>query len=190
MATSSNSTADDQAMATQVALMTSRPVVAAVSEQYDMTVEELTASVTSERVDRSQILRLTVEDGDPDRAVDIAESITNAFLERSAGRSLQAAGELTYITGRIDELEQRLADLQSGDPDQQLIVEQLIDLQVRLTDLQLPPDPPVELLTAPYELPDPVGPQPIRSAAAGALVGIVLAAVTMVFLLAKRRTTD
>ncbi|MCZ2836042.1 hypothetical protein [Modestobacter sp. VKM Ac-2985] len=190
VATTSNSTADDQAMATQVALMTSRPVVAAVAEQYDLSVEELSDAVTAERVDRSQMLRLTVEDGDPARAVEITESLTEAILARSAGRSPQAGQEEAYLSGRIAELQQRLSQEGAGTGSQQLVLEQLIDLQARLTDLQLPPEPAIEPLTAAYELPDPVGPQPVRSAAAGAIVGIVLAALTVVALLARRRSAD
>lgn len=192
----------ERQLATQQVLLSSRGVLAPVAERFDVPLAALTASQQVEILAGSEILRLQVRNEDAGLAVRLAQAIADSYIasvstslgdigseqERqlrdqitdlsvaaAAGRTrldeiaaLRAAGGVTAETSR----EERRLQIEDT-----TLTQRISTLQAQLTELLIQGENarPAEILTPAYLLDEPVGPKPVRAAAAGAMVGLLLA---------------
>jgi capsular polysaccharide biosynthesis protein len=73
----------DRAMLTQVMIVTSDPVLQPVADRAGVPVSRLRGNVSAEMVGRTNLLRLTVSDGNEARAVELVRLLTAEYLARS-----------------------------------------------------------------------------------------------------------
>jgi capsular polysaccharide biosynthesis protein len=183
-----DSSASEQLIATQVTLLTSRSVLGPVAEAHGMPTSELASSTSAERVNSSQVIGLTVRGEDRDEAVRLTGEILDHYLTTAKGAA-EVPADIQYLQSRIDELTSSLNVLDqqgdgTADPDldseRELLIAQITNLQDQLTNAEignLRAAPPAKIVTAPYAASDPVSPKPGRAAAGGALAGILCAGI-------------
>lgn len=209
---SGNSTADEQALATQATLLRSYGFLQEAVPESD--VADLEEALTVERVDGSGVLRIAVE-GDADEALSTVTALAQTYLttitdtdiEGRAARQEVLDARMQESTGALaatqDQITALLATLDPADPDPAVqdelerarfeaarLADGIADLQQRQLQLELDTlsaSNPVTLLGAPYVLEDPVAPQPLRAAAAGGLGGILVVAAIAALRLRRRR---
>jgi len=78
--TAVSDTAAERRLDTQRVLLSSRAVLEPVSDSTGIPVEDLREDVAASIVDSSQIIELTVADGDPVRAEAVAEAVVSSYL--------------------------------------------------------------------------------------------------------------
>jgi len=202
----------ERQLATQEVLLGSRGVLAPVADRLDVPLRELTQSQDVRQIEGSQILRLQVRNEDPDLAVRLTQAIVDGYVQSvSKGAVADNTDEERRIRGEISELSvtaaagrARLDEIaaaraagavaQSATPEERqlqlgdtTLAQRLGSLQSQLAQMAIERDNanPAEILTPAYLLDDPVGPRPLRAAAAGALLGIFVVA-GLVALVARR----
>ncbi len=212
----------DQEIQTQVLVLGSRGFLQPTAAAFDMPTEQLQEALTAEQVDGSELLRVTVSNTDAERALALVKSITESYTKRLTGgstlddQSQALQRRLDRLHAREERVNNRLSKVTARDARRaaandkrpeasasQLRLEgvavslrdQLSELERRMTDYrlrELEGGPTVEVVAAPYVLDDPVSPQPLRSLAAGLLIGIILAGSALVGLRARagRRAQD
>lgn len=203
----------DRQLATQEVLLGSRGVLAPVAERLDVPLRDLTRAQSVEQIAGSQVLRLQVRNQDPELAVRLAQGIADRYVESVSNEAVALTSDeerrirdeiaelsVTAAAGRarLDEIAAARAagdvTLSATQEERQLQVEdttlaqRIGALQSQLSGILVERDSasPAEILTPAYLLDDPVGPRPLRAAAAGALLGIFLAA-GLVALAARHR---
>jgi capsular polysaccharide biosynthesis protein len=196
----------DRQLTTQLVTIRSHAVLEPVAAANELTVDELSKKVDASVVGESEVLRIEVHDGSPDRAETLAAAIASTYLSTTPNGTADARahleGELATLDERIEqlgaqvvELEQaRLADAPANDPSPPLTAEEVTlqtemqsllddrtEVRSRLEEVTVDElrEPQVELITEAYVLDDPVSPRPKLAAAAGALAGLLVAAVTV-----------
>lgn len=208
----SRSTADaERQLATQSVLLQSRVVLQPVAEAEGLQVEDLERAVEVEAVQRSEVLRLTIADADADRARRVAELVVERYLTVTApGEGLLAARRveleerLATIRVAQDDRFARLAQFDASTEETgeeapleaSLLEEQFregeretTDLRDHLVQMELEEAlaaqaaPTAEVLTPAYVLEDPLEPRPLQAAAAGGLIGFLVAAALAAALL-------
>lgn len=135
---------DKQVAQTYTQLIATHPVIAATSERLGYPVSS--RQITVSQVPESELILVTVEDGDPQRAADIANTLVLVFLEQnkelqasryvSAEESLQA--QVQDVDAKIANLQQQLAQ-QSEDIYRQQVDEvsrTIANLQNEINTLQ------------------------------------------------------
>jgi uncharacterized protein involved in exopolysaccharide biosynthesis len=194
---------------TQSLVLQSRAVLAPTARAEGITVDELEDKVGVEVDGNTDVLRVSVTDHDSQLALRAAEGIVTTYRDSVATATTEqldeAQGlleaEITDLTTRLSDVQAELSQL-AEDPDnafspevQQLQAEsnfifgRLSSLQASLTDLEVrrvSGSNEVKVVTPPHVLEEPVSPQPLRAAAYGGLVGILLAAAAIVLLLRLR----
>ena len=194
----------ERELATQQVLMQSRPLIDRAAASADVPGRDLAGAVTVEVVEESNVLRLQVADSDPDRARVAAQAIVDEYIaavREQAATSGGGAQERDLLTGQITDLTAALAekvaqvaqlnaipDPSASDQSQQRALEAEAQLlRQRLSEVEkqaLAADIRVieegsgraQVLATPSLLDEPIGPQPMRAAAGGVLLGLVLAA--------------
>lgn len=192
----------ERQLATQQVLLSSRGVLAPVAERFDVLLPTLAASQQVELLAGSEILRLQVRNEDADIAVRLTQAIADSYIE-SVSTTLGDAGseqerqlrdqiaDLSVAAAagrtRLDEIASLRAagdgTPEASSEERRLQVEdttltqRISTLQAQLTELLIrnASGRPAEILTPAYLLDEPVGPKPVRAAAAGAMVGLLLA---------------
>jgi uncharacterized protein involved in exopolysaccharide biosynthesis len=151
----------DRAMVTQTMIVSSDPVLAPVATQTGVALPQLRGQVSAQIVGRSNILRLTVGDRDRARAVLLAQLITVQYLRAPASASAPAAPTPATST--------------AGGP---------TAAGPAATDQ----GPPIvaTVLSAAAPLEQPLQPQPLRTLAAGIILGLLVAAGVVTLLLRQR----
>jgi uncharacterized protein involved in exopolysaccharide biosynthesis len=193
----------ERELATQQVLLQSRALIAEVAEAAGRTPEDLAEDISVEVVEGSNVLRLQVEDQNPERAQEIARSLVDQYI---AARQEQVAGSATSaqerdllqqqvdgLTTRLDAVNTRVAEIlevqepstaaqteqRSLEAEAQTVRQRLVELQSQLinADIRAVREgvSPARILSAPSVLDEPVAPQPLRAAAGGLLVGLLLA---------------
>ncbi|MBW3638388.1 MAG: hypothetical protein KY451_00825 [Actinobacteria bacterium] len=200
----------ERQLATQEVLLGSRGVLAPVAERLDVSLRELTGSQEVEQIAGSQVLRAQVRNKDPELAVRLAQAIADSYVSSvTSGVSATGADEERRILGEITELsvtaaagrsrlEQIAAARAAAPPGGALVATQeerelqlqdvglsqrISALQSRLSDILVERENATRarVLTPAYLLDEPVGPKPLRSAAAGAMVGLLLVVGMLAF---------
>jgi uncharacterized protein involved in exopolysaccharide biosynthesis len=156
-----------------------------------------------ESVGDSNVLRLTVGHPDPALAVAVTQAVAESYIAQvRRGESPELEMAKSLIESRIEELAGQLSDLQrrfansqrqvvaatqSPVEDGQLLAEmqsllgRIGGLQDRLTELELQQitDSGARILTRAYLLDEPLEPQPLGAAAAGAIAGLFVACLAL-----------
>ncbi len=131
---------------TQEVILHSNSVLQSVAASSGLSTEELDENLSTEVVGQTSILRFTVENPDPVRANQLAEAITESFLQTVSVRlSEKEAEELRTDTGS-----------------------EIYGLLMN--------DGSLRVLTPARILPEPLAPKPEQSAIAGLLAGAAIAA--------------
>lgn len=212
----------DQEMRTQVRVLGSPGFLRPTATELDMTTQELQEALEAEQVGESEMLWITVSDTDAERSLEVARSITEAYTDRVTGGSSTLDDQIESLQSRLEALRERQTTVnarlsrvtarderraarndQATASAQQLrldgvaraLRDEVSELERRMTDYrmrELEGGPSVEVVAVPYLLEDPVSPQPVRSLAAGLLIGVVLAgaALVAVYSRAARRPRD
>ena len=205
----------ERAMTTQQLLLQSRQLVDAAATAVRRDRQELSEDLTVEVVEQSDLLRVTVEDTDDERALAATTALVQAYVDAAAALATAnstAAQERGILQPQVDGLATRLNEIQARlaqlvriaipsaaqaqeartlEGEAQIIRQRLVDLQAQLLDVDLravqEATPPARVATPPYVLDDPVGPQPLRAAAAGLLLGVLLATGLVLLVRWRRR---
>lgn len=196
-----SATEAERQIATQRALLDSASTLAPVARRFGLTHDDLDQHVSVESVGASNVLSLTVGNSDPKLAVAVTEAVSESYIVQVRGAespALQKAKGL--IESRIDELAGQLSDIQKrfGNAERQLVATSTVEdgrllaemqsllgrigsLQDRLTELELEQitNAGARILTRAYLLDEPLEPQPLRAAAAGAIAGLFVACLVL-----------
>lgn len=202
---------------TQQLVLVSPRALAVIAPAVGRKPAELAAHTTAAVVLASSVVRLTVKDRSRDVARRVAESLVSQYTQflqsRVAARMAQQRqpvdAQVASLNKRLDEIANRMgaiaasgpflpttlqAEQQSLQVQESVIRQQIAGLQAE--ELKWSTDNPTaglgsaEVISPAAVLPAPVGPQPLRAAAAGALVGLLLAFVLVVFVRRRRSTAD
>jgi hypothetical protein len=151
----------DRAMATQMMIAQSDPVLGRVANQAGMSLRRLRREVSVDLVGRSNILRLTVGDRSRERALSLARLTTNEYL-KVATTAVNPAGP-----GAVGNPGATRGPVTGTGGDD----------RPPITPILLSPASPLEA---------PLQPKPLRALAAGALLGLIVAAAAVIVLLRPR----
>jgi capsular polysaccharide biosynthesis protein len=193
----------DRQLTTQLVTIRSRAVLAPVAEASGLRFEELSEKLDVGVVEDSEVIRIEVTDGSASRAQTLVDGITREYLARVRPNAVADAREyiedqLAEIEAQLEDLSERMAELPSGTSstaeqtaitaEMQSLFDERAELRARLDDITVDEfrEPQVEQITDAYVLSDPVSPRPWRAAMAGALVGLMVAAVAVVLLVRRR----
>ena len=209
---SGNFLREDRALSTQLVAMKSHAVLDPVAAQFKMTYDALSKKELVSILENSEVVRIEVDDASAAKAQSIVgaiaksylktqpdqDTLTEAFLNKQI-TSLES--QIGSLTSRFDALEAtRLASATLANPNppvtpaetalQSQITannSEVASLQSRLDAVTVDQlqQPHVSQLTQPYQN-GKVAPTPVRAAAAGALAGIMIAAIALTMLLRRR----
>jgi len=194
---------EDRGLTTQQVMIQSRAVLAPVAEANDLTVEELADKLHVSTVDNSEVLRIEVHDSSSAEAETLTGAIADEYIEQV--RPSEPTEAERFLEGRLEDLDDRRRRLvdelapASGSPlstPEQTALEAELDavlaetgaVQAQLQEAIVASlgAPRVEQITEPYALADPVAPRPRQTAIAGALAGVVVAAVAVAVLVRRQ----
>ncbi|MDQ3430706.1 MAG: hypothetical protein M3467_00470, partial [Actinomycetota bacterium] len=193
-------------LATQEVLLGSRGVLAPAAERFDVPLRELTRSQSVEQISGSQVLRTSVRNEDPTLAVRLAQAIADSYVSSvstgtvdiGAEQERRLRDEITDLSVTAASGRARLEEIAAGravavaearpapvtPEERQLqvqdtaLAQRIGALQSQLTEILVTRESATraKVLTPAYVLDEPVGPRPLRAAAAGVLLAIFLVA--------------
>lgn len=192
----------DRLAATYIQMLTRRPVLEVVISNLGLptTAQSLGKSVSAQQLRNTQLLQLSVEDTDPDRAAAIANEIPRVFIEQNS--ELQArryADSKTSLQRQIDDTQAEITAVQdrvqaleaAANPDQNELDRQRRDLQAlqnsyaslskSFEDLRLEEAKQLDTLLVSEQArpPDePIRPKTMQNTLLAAIVGAILALST------------
>ena len=186
-----NAISSQRAVDTQVRIAEGGSVKAKVAEKLSLNISDL-PKINASGVGETDIIRITVRDADPTLAAQVAAAAADGYIEE---RRLAAINDLTQaaveVQSRIATLQENLDTLDETSTDDLIVTQrnallsQIGALQSQLNQLQLN----AALRTGnaqvvvPAAVPEsPVEPNPVRSAALGIILGLLLG-VGLVFLI-------
>ncbi len=182
-------------MATQEVVVRSLDILGPVAEEFSVPIETLEETLAVEVVRGSRVLRLTVGHADPETARRLAEAIAQRYVEvtnATAQTSTTRTGEL--IAERIDAFTRRLSQVESRidraqaqeredevarlEAEQEFLLDRIGNLEDSLAEVQVVTSSAARtrVLTSAFVFDEPIRPRPLERAAAGALIGMVIAA--------------
>jgi len=175
----------ERVIATQEALIKSRTVLQPVADEVGVPVSRLESAL---EVDTGQnnVLTVTVGDEDPNRALALAQGVTERYVD------LVASTASSSFDSSERSLQRRIAALErrAGRPGPvgENARARIGDFEQRLAQLELERSSQARAraVTPAFVLGDPLQPKPERGAAIGLVAGALIA-VVMVTLLARRR---
>lgn len=192
---------EDRSLTTQLVLLRSRQVLGPVAAQERLPVEDLEKAVTMSLLDSSEVLQVEARADTPEVALRRAREIVDSY--RDVARTNSESGVDGYVRGQLADVRAELVEanaqvtraravpgspsLASAEALAQGLQEREQDLQSELDKLsmaQLVRSEPKVVVPA-YSVTDPVSPRPLFAAAAGALTGLLVAAVTAVLLVRR-----
>jgi hypothetical protein len=186
---------EDRRLTTQVVTIESRAILAPAGGSVGLTADEMLDVLDVGVVDGSEIIHFQTRGPSPEEALDRAEAITATYLQfldeadSSDEAQLIVDDELAKIETELAEIESQILAFSSSSPDAGTspelaillaradgLADQRTTLENRKNELELNDliKPKFSMLTEPYSLDDPLEPQPLRTAALGALVGAVV----------------
>lgn len=102
---------DRQTARTFTELLKTQPVIQATSERLNHTVRS--RQIMVEQVPEAELIEVTVDDNDPQRAADIANTLVTVFLEQNAAvQSSRFASSEESLQAQIQQVDQQIATLQ------------------------------------------------------------------------------
>ena len=135
---------DQQLAQTYVQLLTTQPILDGTSEALGYPVSA--KQITAQQVQSSPIIKITVEDTNPQRSADIANRLVQELIERNETlQSGQYAASEESLQVQIDQVEQQIAQYQSDldnistkslSEQLTLVQNQMEPLQAEVTQLQ------------------------------------------------------
>ncbi|MEU6263183.1 hypothetical protein [Saccharopolyspora shandongensis] len=192
---------EDRSLTTQLVLLRSRQVLGPVADQERLPVEELEQTVTMSLLDSSEVLQVEARAGSPDVALRRTREIVDRY--RDVARINSASGVDGYVLENLAGVRARLAEANAqvsreravpGSPSLAAAEALARGLQQREQELQsqldqlgmtqLARSEPKVVVPA-YSVTDPVSPRPMFATAAGAVAGLLVAAVTAVLLVRR-----
>ncbi|SDX35790.1 Chain length determinant protein [Saccharopolyspora shandongensis] len=192
---------EDRSLTTQLVLLRSRQVLGPVADQERLPVEELEKTVTMSLLDSSEVLQVEARAGTPDAAVRRTREIVDRY--RDVARTNSESGVDGYVLENLADVRAQLAEANAqvsreravpGSPSlaaAEALVhglkqrEQQLQSQLdQLSMTQLARSEPKVVVPA-YSVTDPVSPRPMFATAAGAVAGLLVAAVTAVLLVRR-----
>jgi len=133
---SSYSTYNDQQLAaTYVQLLTTQPILDGASQNlgYNVSSEQ----ITTQLIQQAPIIKITVEDTDPQRVVDIANNLVQVLIDRNETlQSGQFAATEESLQVQITQVEEQIAKLQM---DLDAISSKSLSEQLKLVTTQMEP---------------------------------------------------
>lgn len=193
-------------LATQIALLQSRAVLAPAAREFDLDHATLAARIEVEGRGEGGLVIMTVADPEPQRARAIAHAVVRQYGAESVAL-LSSTTAVLYLNAQITEVARRqesvateladpalplsepakAEDLRSQEASLASQLETLRAQRSRLTPSAAASASAFRLLSPPYSLDDPVAPRRARGVALGALTGMVIAAglVSMIVLLRR-----
>jgi uncharacterized protein involved in exopolysaccharide biosynthesis len=196
----------DRQLSTQLVLLKSPRLLGDVAKKQGRQFNDLDKEVSVQVVDNSNVIQVEAQGASKLAAMQTLQAVMDGYLalaSQPGGAILYLEKQLTDAEAKTAELrtrEQQLAPAVAGgtsaqaslnDVRAQIIAsvdqEKAFQNQIQQAKLRGEGGPPVQLLTPPYTLPDPVFPQPLIAAGTGALVGMVVAGL-VVAVGARRRT--
>ncbi|MGH3822423.1 MAG: hypothetical protein ACRDRA_06235 [Pseudonocardiaceae bacterium] len=196
----------DRQLSTQLVLLKSPRLLGDIARKQGRQVQDLDKEVSVLVLDNSNVIQVEAEGTSKLAAMQTLQAVMDGYLalaSQPTGATLYLEKQLADAQAKTQELrtrEQQLVPAVSGgtatqvslnDARAQVIAsveqEKAIQNQIQQAKLRGEGGPPVQLLTPPYTLPDPVFPQPLIAAGTGALVGLVIAGV-VIAVGARRRT--
>jgi capsular polysaccharide biosynthesis protein len=211
---------EDRSLATQVVAMSSHAVLDPVAARFHLSYTSLAKKELVSVVQASEIIRIEVDDRSPAQAQALDAAIATSYLKTQPDANIATENFLTKqisalnsqlgtLTTQFNTLEaRRQASVSIGNPNpaespvEISVASNIASVNNQITGLQGRLDtvtvnelqqPHVQQLTKSYLLSGPVAPKPMRVALAGALAGIMLAAIALAFLfrrLLKRLPLD
>jgi uncharacterized protein involved in exopolysaccharide biosynthesis len=208
----------ERQLATQEVLLSSRGVLSPVAERFDVPLPELTRSQDVEQLAGSQVLRTRIRNNEPELAVRLAQGVAESYVasvstgvtDLGAEQERRIRDEITDLSvraaagrARLDEIAAARAGAAAGpgglavtaeernlQVEDTALTQRVSALQSELTQIlvQRETATPAEILTPAYLLDQPVGPRPVRAAAAGAMLGLVLSSGLLALGLRRRLT--
>ncbi|MEV0703312.1 hypothetical protein AB0I53_36090 [Saccharopolyspora sp. NPDC050389] len=195
---------EDRSLTTQLVLLRSRQVLGPVAAQERIPVEELEKTVTMSLLDSSEVLQVEARAGAPDVALRRTREIVDRY--RDVARTNSESGVDGYVRGQLADVRAQLVEASAqvsreravpGSPSLAAAEALVQGLQQRDQQLQsqldqlsmaeLARSEPKVVVPA-YWVTDPVSPRPMFATAAGALTGLLVAAVTAVLLVRRWST--
>jgi uncharacterized protein involved in exopolysaccharide biosynthesis len=175
---------EDRNLTTQVLLLGSRSVLEPVATTEGLTVKDLENKFHAELVEGSEVINVEVHDESREAGQAILTRIIDRY--RTVSNDVAPAETRAYLQTQLDDVRRRLADAGLGESERGALTERETTLLAQVDSLNLA-GAQVKVVVAPYSAPEPVSPQPLLGAAAGALVGVLVAG-TVVLVQARRWT--
>jgi capsular polysaccharide biosynthesis protein len=195
-------------MQTQKALVGSAATLQPVADEFRMPLDTLSKHVSASVDGISNVMTVTASDPDSTRAVDIAKAVADSYMQKASSQSstqtVQARALLQRRVQRLTDQLRRLQEASSattivpGSPEQsqllaqtQAVLGRISALEDQLTqlDIEKATGPRSQVITPAHLLADPLEPQPLRTAAAAAIAGLVLAGLVVLVAARPRRET-
>jgi hypothetical protein len=184
----------DRQLSTQLVLLKSPRLLGDIARKQGRPVKDLDKEVSVQVLDNSNVIQVQADGNSKLAAMQTLQAVIDGYLalaSQPTGATLYLEKQLADAQANTQQLrtrEQQLspavlagtatqASLNDARAATAASVEQekAIQNQIQQAKLRGEGGPPVQLLTPPYSLPDPVFPQPLIAAGTGALVGLVVA---------------
>ncbi len=190
---------------TASAELSSRSRIEVVAAEYNIPIKKFEERLTAGAVPGTQLLAYSYRDEDPNVALGVVQRLTDSYL---APPETSSADSVQRIVDEIDELNAQLegakVELAAASGPVELpasSAERVAESEVnrlqnllttaedRLLEAELAQiseaDEMPGVVTAPYVLPEPVEPKPLRRAALGVIVGLLCSAVLAALILSR-----
>lgn len=128
---------DQQLIQTYIQLVTTKPVLEAVAAEVGYTV--YANQITAQQIRDTQVIQLTIEDGDPQRSAAIANTlVTQLIKQNEALQSSRFAATETNLQEQIKQMESQISGLQTviTQVSNQNLKEQMAELEAQIAPLE------------------------------------------------------
>ena len=204
---------EDRALSSAMVDMESHRVLDPVAAQFHLTFDALAKKEIVSVLQDSEVIQIEVDDRSASQAKSIAGAIASSYLKQVPNQDETTAAflnkQIAGINNQLGTLQTQFNDLESRrqsqasitnpnppeSPAELSVQSQINNLNGQVTTLQGRLDavtvynlqqPHIEQQTPPYTLSGPIAPKPMRAALAGALAGIMLAAIALTFLIRRQ----
>ncbi len=196
----------DRQLSTQLVLLKSPRLLGDIARKQGRLVKDLDREVDVQVVENSNVIQVQANGNTKLAAMQTLQAVIDGYLalaSQPTGTTRYLETQLADAQASTQEIQTRVTQLTAavlaGTATQAALNDARVELtasqeqekavqnQINQSKLRGEGGPPVQLLTPPYTLLDPVFPQPLIAAGTGALVGLVVASA-VVAVGARRRT--